>query len=216
MNYKFYCVLTIFFKSTVFDKHNQNLLSISLKFSIKRKIIVLFAGETKSESEKTFVCSICDKRFFCKKKLRDHMNTHNKSHECEVCLKCFASKSSLTIHMRTHTGEKPYACSTCDKRFATKKTLQDHQTTHSDERKFKCDICPDDRYFKTKGQLWRHMLTHYEPKHSCTHCGKKFRTSASLTEHMKLHFKPTYPCAKCGAKFHTKSRLKQHEKSFKC
>ena len=76
-------------------------------------------------------------------------------------------------------------CSTCGKKFAQKSSLQNHQATHSDERKFKCNICPDERYFKTKSQLRKHLVYHYEPKHSCLHCNKKCHTSADLTKHVK-------------------------------
>ena len=67
--------------------------------------------------------------------------------------------------MRTHTGEKPHVCTICDRRFSRKDALQSHQATHSNERKFKCKVCPDDRYFKTKDHLSRHMKFHYEPSY---------------------------------------------------
>ena len=112
--------------------------------------------------------------------LNKHKNIHNKTIQCEFFLKCFGSKSHLTTHMKTHMKEKLYACSTCDKMFALKHSLQRHQTTHSDVRKFKCNICPDERCFKTKDQLSRHMKYHYEPSHQCEVCLKKFHCISDL------------------------------------
>ena len=106
--------------------------------------------------------------------LNKYKNIHDKTIQCKFRLKCFESKSLLTNHMRNQTEEIFYACSTCGKMFAHKHSLQRHQTTHSDERKFKCNICPDERCFKTKDQLSRHMKFHYEPSHQCEVCLKKF------------------------------------------
>ena len=104
-------------------------------------------------------------------------------HQCKICQKCFTSKYNLARHNITHTGEKHFVCLICHKRFGRKETLQNHEAIHSDERKFKCNICPDERRFKTKSALSKHMVFHYEPKYPCSKCGKKFYTPTHLKRH---------------------------------
>ena len=103
--------------------------------------------------------------------------------QCKTCQKCFISKSKLDRHIRTHTGEKSYECSKCGRRFRGKDQLQKHEAIHDDERRFKCNICPDERRFKTKSALSKHMVFHYEPKYPCSKCGKKFYTPTHLKRH---------------------------------
>ena len=140
--------------------------------------------------ERKFKCDICpdDRSFKTKDELTKHMKYHYEpSYQCEVCQKSFYFKKCLNIHMRTHTGEKPYVCSTCGKRFSLKGNLKSHQTTHSDEKKIKCNICPDDRSFKTKGQLSRHMKFHYKPSYQCKVCQKSFHCKSTLNRHIRTH-----------------------------
>ena len=119
------------------------------------------------------------------------MNIHDesKAFKCDVCLKIFKSKADLKAHYRTHTREKPFSCQVCDKKFAQKQHLVQHQATHSEVRSFKCSICPEGRFFKTKNQLFKHMVFHYEPKFSCKYCFYKCHRKADLKKHERTHEK---------------------------
>ena len=153
-------------------------------------MIKLFYCYTKL-TEKHFNCQICHRSYSNKYNLKKHMNVHDdsKGFKCDVCLKVFPSKSGLERHYKTHTGEKPFACQSCDKKFAQKGHLDRHQATHSEIKPFKCSICPEDRFFKTKRDLNRHMVFHYEPKFSCSYCDYKTHKKYNLKKHEKTHLK---------------------------
>ena len=104
-------------------------------------------------------------------------------------MKVYHNKSNLNRHSRVHTGEKHFACQVCDRKFAQKINLVRHQSTHSDVRSFQCLTCPDSRFVKTKNQLGKHMVYHYEPKYSCSYFDHKSFTSGDLKKHKNTHYK---------------------------
>ena len=134
---------------------------------------------------------MCHRKYSSIKSLNQHIKIHDdsKGFKCGVCLKVFDKKSNFVHHYRTHTREKPFACEICDRRFAVKGNLVQHQATHSKIRSFKCSTCPEGRFFKTKDHLNRHMVFHYEPKFSCSHCDHKSYTYFNLKRHEKTHYK---------------------------
>ena len=154
--------------------------------------------------EKPFECKICHRKFAEKVTLLKHQATHSKQIknsfylnnkkkskvlQCDVCLKSFSYSSELEKHYRSHTGEKPFACQICGRKFATYPNLVRHQTIHSDVRNFKCSFCPEDKFFKSKSQLSRHMILHSEPKFSCNYCDYKTHYKANLVRHLGTHYK---------------------------
>ena len=74
--------------------------------------------------------------------------------------------------------------------------------THSDERNFKCTVRSEERSFKTKSQLYKHIVHHYKSQFSCTQCEQKCDTSSALHQHMNYLFEPTHEGNQFGTKFH--------------
>ena len=113
----------------------------------------------------------------------------SKSFNCDVCLKVFSRKLTIInlMHYRMHSGEKPFACQICDRKFAVTFSLIQDKATNSEIKSFKCSICPEGRFFKTKHEFNNHMIYHYEPKFSCSHCDYKTHTKCNLNRHENTH-----------------------------
>ena len=142
-------------------------------------------------NSKIFNCNICHRSYSTKGNLNLHMRVHDdlKGFKCNICFKNFQSQNDIKKHYRIHTGEKPFSCQICDKKFVQKIQLIQHEATHSKIKSFKCSICPEGRFFKTKKGLKEHMVFHFEPKYSCSHCDYKTHTKSNLTRHEKSHIK---------------------------
>jgi len=78
-------------------------------------------------------CPYCEKAFFSRAQLQDHVKKHEgrPSYCCDTCGKGFFRKDCLTNHTKTvHNGERNYACETCGKKFGTKYKLERHLKIH--------------------------------------------------------------------------------------
>ncbi|KAM9852383.1 uncharacterized protein ACBR49_005463 [Aulostomus maculatus] len=78
-----------------------------------------------------------------------------KSYSCSVCEKRFNNCSHLAAHIRTHTGERPYRCEICRKSFITTSALNRHKTIHTEGKHFICNYCG--KSFKWMESLGRHI-----------------------------------------------------------
>jgi len=78
-------------------------------------------------------CHYCEKAFFSKAQLQDHIKKHEGSpgYCCDSCGKAFYRKDCLTIHTKSvHFGERKFTCQTCGKKFINNYKLERHLQTH--------------------------------------------------------------------------------------
>lgn len=170
--------------------------------------------------DRKFPCSICNRSFDKRDRLRIHvLHVHEKHrpHECTVCGKRFSQSSSLNKHMRVHSGERPYKCPHCVKAFTASSILRTHIRQHSGEKPFKCKHC--ERAFASHAAHDSHVRrTHTKEKPCvCEYCGKAFAQSYELKFHINMHTgaKP-YTCEKCGRAFSSPSSRDRHRANFDC
>ncbi|XP_049709516.1 PR domain zinc finger protein 14 [Elephas maximus indicus] len=96
------------------------------------------------KGDRKFPCSLCNRSFEKRDRLRIHvLHVHEKHrpYKCSTCGKCFSQSSSLNKHMRIHSGERPYQCVYCTKTFTASSILRTHIRQHSGEKPFKCKYC---------------------------------------------------------------------------
>ncbi|XP_024143495.1 zinc finger protein ZFMSA12A [Oryzias melastigma] len=135
--------------------------------------------------ERSFLCHICCKAFYCNRTLKTHLMIHSSERPfvCQDCGKSFLAKGDLKNHQRVHTGERPYVCSHCGQRFKNKTNLKQHVRTHLGIKPFVCNLCG--KASATLPLLRIHMRTHTgERPYKCSLCDKTFTQSHCLKTHM--------------------------------
>ena len=106
---------------------------------------------------------------------------------CTICLRKFSQSCNLKTHMKLHNDERPFECDTCHRRFRKKETLENHRRTHSQEKPFQCGICY--KKLTRKGLLVNHMKIHSDaPPHRChvRRCDFAAVNNSNLKAHMRI------------------------------
>ena len=209
-------------------KINHNMYSMVFGYqSLLKQHITMFHNGSKSiqmEKDKSFMCDICSKIFFCKSNLKVHKATqHDKilQFSCEICDKYFGQKIHLKRHNTNHHEEKQV----CEKTEPKKIRLENSEWRKIEKKAkwdkngkpkgktAKCDIC-----FKTYFNvptLKRHKTTQHNKivEFSCEICDKQFGQKAKLKRHNStVHDKISkFTCEICDKSFRHDASLKRHK-----
>ena len=86
-----------------------------------------------SRRVKSHVCKTCDKSFFTKCNLKNHIrNSHDKPEQCQICGKGFGKENALKIHVKVvHEKRKDYQCEFCQRSFGQKSQVNKHVKNRS-------------------------------------------------------------------------------------
>ena len=86
---------------------------------------------------KIYKCMQCDFFAVRASNLSTHVkHTHDciKAHRCHVCEKCFFTKGHLHQHLRIHSGYKPFECYLCSRPFVDRSKLKRHMNVHNKKK----------------------------------------------------------------------------------
>ena len=100
-------------------------------------------GHPHDDKTRSYLCTVCHKRFTTKSHLTRHSNRHTVENEysCTQCEKHFSSQSGLQNHMNIHAGK--HKCTECGKCCTTRQNLAVHRRSHSGEKPFECTVAND-------------------------------------------------------------------------
>ncbi|CAH2083261.1 unnamed protein product [Euphydryas editha] len=123
-----------------------------------------------AETDFTFMCNECGKKFVNKTRLRDHIDWEHLNKikfRCQLCNKPFKCHTSLYVHMQNvhrNKEKKDNLCHVCGKSYQNAAKLKYHIVAmHTSETPYSCEQCS--AAFGWYSSLYRHVReVHYKMK----------------------------------------------------
>uniref|UniRef100_A0A182MM09 C2H2-type domain-containing protein n=1 Tax=Anopheles culicifacies TaxID=139723 RepID=A0A182MM09_9DIPT len=156
----------------------------------------------------------CDKQYFIRSYLVDHIGAHQGSIRCEICQKSYKTKRYLQQHMvecHSRAEDKPFKCTQCHMSYSKEHLLRAHKQMHV---KKQCKFCQ--KVLSNHNSLKVHIAQVHsgDANQICDTCGKIFRTKPAMDRHIKLHHQPQLikweQCEQCEKWFDCKLNLRKH------
>lgn len=177
--------------------------------------------EEASHSTKTFVCVLCEKKFYCSKKFMLHKLVHqhvvdrnSKVNANQVRMSSFgvsAKHNEFLESIQNVPYSQRIACPVCGRNI-TKQQMYTHLRIHDGASPFGCIYCI--KTFSCPKTLMRHLAIHLGVKsHICSVCNRKFTRERALVIHQRVSHggdPKRFKCEICGVQLHFKWRLRQH------
>ena len=181
----------------------------SARLKIHQKIV-----HTEIRKEKQFKCKSCEREYFTKKGLVDHIREFHediRKYECNLCDRKFHRPRQLRIHIeQDHEGLKK-KCDFCNKFFKGTFIAKHVSRIHEKKKDHKCIKCNDSFY--AKKELEVHMKTTHQSINyiTCQECNKEIKET-SLKNHIKsVHENlKNHKCDLCKKYFSAKNNLQKH------
>ncbi|KAI8128864.1 Transcription factor grauzone [Lucilia cuprina] len=157
----------------------------------------LMAHSLKVHKQSSYIVC-CNKKFFDKPSLVDHLHTHK-------------NRMNLEIHMlhkqRTKSVKLKNTCEICGKSFAKSNYLRRHKI---------CHVPPEEKNYASSYLLKKHRAECMVYRKKCHICGKIFTSSGGYRTHMNKHVKPPtiLTCDICGIGLSSKQNLELHKENL--
>ncbi|XP_040152768.1 transcription factor grauzone-like [Anopheles arabiensis] len=158
----------------------------------------------------------CNRKFFRRARLLEHLGAHLGSIVCDVCGKVFRNVCSLNLHKLDHEQPKharQYKCERCNYSFHKLYHLKQHQKRHE---RLRCTVC--DKVLAGEQGLKTHMQKVHGTDNTqiCPTCGKEFRCLLAMKRHIRAHLGivtvERVQCDQCAKWFDSKLNLRNHIK----
>ena len=172
--------------------------------------------------EKNWKCTICDKSYVTKFRLKIHtdtvhLNMYKVRCEVEGCNFASTGPKQMEIHMDTHrdASERQLSCicQECGVVYSGKSNLDWHvRRVHRKELHHECPECPGRKFFN-KHQLQKHHEdVHGEKNFVCSQCSRAFGREVALKRHIEItHMQiKKFRCTICNQYFGKSGNLSYH------